>query len=233
MVDQKEELAKMVLDNVTNIMDMMEDNMGNKVWWAHCFGGMLEYICDKTFSLDYDIDIGVIYGACDENKLINSFVGHGYSAKKMCVNDINGKCFNVHFKPGEDFLKGTPTIDVYFWVPIRELLYHTYDTKKSGQNIPSEYVFKGVKREWLLPSQEVINKESKIGKPGRELMLTELGTWKMPVFGSESGLTMRLPFAIGHLLDTWYSPSWRFREFYKGQSMSRWIKKVKSCKDLK
>ena len=232
MIDEKVELSKRVLDNVTTIMDFQEDDVGNKVWWCHCFGGMLEYMADRTFSIDYDIDIGVLYGECDENKLIYSFEGHGYKAEKKCINDVDKKAFNIHFIPKEDSLKGSPTIDVYFWFPIKNILYHTYDTKKQGSKIPSEYVFKGVKRDWLRPPKAVIDAERKRGNPGREQMLTELGTWKFPVFGSDYGLTMRLPYAIGHLLDELYSPSWRFREFYRGQSMSRWVKKVKSCKEL-
>lgn len=230
---EREELARMTLDTVTNIMDFQEDDLGNKIWWAHCFGGMLEYLVDKTFSIDYDIDIGVLYGQCDEGKLISAFEGHGYKTKKKCINDVSGKLFNVHFIPGEDQLKGSPTIDVYFWVLIDDKYYHTYDTKREGEKVPSEYVFKGVKRRWLVPSAETIEAEKKIGKPGREQFLTNEGTWNFPVFNSASGLAIRLPYAVGHLLDTWYSPTWAFREFYRGQSMSPWVKKVKSCKDLK
>jgi hypothetical protein len=93
-------------------------------------------------------------------------------------------------------------------------------------------VFKGVPKEWMVPSRETIATERTIGKPGREQLLTAEGTWKFPVFDEASSLTMRVPFQVGHLLDEWYGPSWRFREFYRGQSRSRWVKKVKSCKDL-
>lgn len=233
MLDERVELAKRVLDDITTLFDFQETNDGKRVWWCHCFGGMLEYIADKTFSLDYDIDIGVMYGECDENKLISTLEGHGYKAEKKCVNDINKKAFNIHFVPVEETLKNTPTIDVYFWVPIGDKLYHTYDTKKEGSKIPSQYVFKGVKRWWLRPDPEMIKLEREKGKPGREQLLDENGTWKFPVFDSSGGLFMRLPYAIGHLLDTWYSPGWRFREFYRGQSMTQWSEKVKSCKELR
>lgn len=232
-MSDREELARRILDSVTNIMDFLEDDKGNHIWWCHCFGGMLEYIADKTFSLDYDIDLGVIYGECDEGKLCRAFEGNGYAAKKRCINDVTGNAFNIHFVPKEDALKDTPTIDVYFWYPIKDKLYHTYDTKKEGKQIPSEYVFKGVKRHWLLPDKETIAREKTVGKPGREQLLTNMGTWNFPVFGDSSGLTMRLPYSIGHLLDCWYGPSWRFREYYRGQSRSEWVKKVKSCKELK
>jgi len=225
-------LSRRLLDDITNIMDMQESIDGEKIWWSFCFGNVLEYVADKTFSLDYDIDVGVLYGQCDEDRLIGAITGHGYEAKKRCINDVTKKAFNIHFRPIEDSIKGSPTIDVYFWVQVGDILYHTYDTNKEGRKIPSEYVFKGVKKNWLIPEKKVIEKERKIGKPGREQMFTDEGTWKMPVFDPSTGLTMRIPYAIGHLLDEWYSPSWRFREFYKGQSMSRWIKKVKSCKEL-
>jgi hypothetical protein len=226
------ESAKKILDDLTTLFDFLETSDGKSIWWCHCFGGVLEFIADKTFSLDYDIDIGVMYGECDESKLIYALEGHGYKAEKKCINDVNKKSFNIHFTPREETLKGTPTVDVYFWVPIGDKYYHTYDTKKEGNKIPSEYVFKGVKKWWLRPSPEVIKMEKNRGKPGREQLFTDQGTWKFPVFDSSGGLTMRLPYAIGHLLDTWYSPTWRFREYYKGQSMSPWIKKVKSCREL-
>jgi hypothetical protein len=226
-----DQLARRVLDTVTNIMDFIEDGFGNRIWWCHCFGGMLEYISDKTFSLDYDIDLGVIYGECDEMKLTRAFEGHGYKSKVMCKNDVTGKAFNIHFKPIEDNIKDTPTIDVYFWYPHGDKYYHTYDMKKEGKPIPSEYVFKGVKKHWLRPPKEVIERERHIGKPGREQLLTSMGTWNFPVFGDSEGLSMRLPFAVGHLLDEWYGASWRFREYYRGQSRSRWIRKMKSCKE--
>ena len=229
-MSDRETQAKRILDSVTNTMDFIEDDTGSKIWWCHCFGGVLEYIADKTFSLDYDIDIGVIYGECDEEKLTKAIVGQGYEAKVRCINDMNGKAFNIHYIPVEDALKNTPTIDVYFWYPHKDKLYHTYDTKKEGKKVPSEYVFKGVKKDWLRPTQETIDTERGIGKPGREQLLTTQGTWNFPVFGDHSGLTMRLPFKIGSLLDEWYGPSWRFREYYRGQSRSRWIKKMKSCK---
>lgn len=232
MMDKREEQAKRILDNITTIMDMVETGEGKKIWWAFCFGNMLEYVADKTFSLDYDIDIGVIYGECPEEVLVNAITGHGYKAEKRLINDVTKKLLNIHFKPTEDNIKGTPTIDVYFWVPVGDLLYHTYDTKKEGKEIPSEYVFKGVKKEWLLPDETTLEKERNIGKPGREQLLTEQGTWKFPVFDPASSLTIRIPYAIGHILDEQYTPSWRFREYYRGQSRSRWIKKVKTCKDL-
>jgi hypothetical protein len=232
-MDHKNEAARFALDTITNIMDFQEDDLGNKIWWAFCFGNMLEYIADKTFSLDYDIDVGVIYGQCDEEKLISAFTGYGYKAEKKCINDRSKKAFNIHFIPGEDCLKGLPTIDVYFWVLIGDKYYHTYDTKKEGSVIPSEYVFKGVKKQWLIPDKNILDVEKKIGKPGREQLLTDVGTWRFPVFDGMSGLTIRIPYAVGHLLDTWYSKTWRFREHYRGQSMSPWVIKVRSCKELK
>lgn len=233
MENNRVELAKMILDTVTTLMDLLEDNLGSKLWWAHCFGGMLEYIADKTFSIDYDIDIGVLYEQCDPDKLIAMFQGYGFKAEIKIINDVSKRPLNIHFIPGEDILKGAPTIDVYFWVLVGDKYYHTYDTKKEGKKIPSEYVFKGVRKEWLVPSTDTINRERKIGKPGREQLLTDQGTWSFPVFNGDSSLVMRLPYAIGHLLDTWYGKAWAFREYYKGQSMSPWIKKVSSCKELK
>jgi len=232
VIDKRVEMAKLTLDTVTSLMDFLEDNKGNKIWWAHCFGGMLEYIADRTFSIDYDVDIGVLYGHCEPQKIINAFEGYGYKTKIMIVNDINKKPLNIHFEPKEERFLGTPTIDVFFWVPIGDKYYHTYDTMKEGKKVPSRYVFKGVKKWWFTPSKSIIYNEKKIGKPGREQFLTDQGTWKFPVFGSDNGLTMRVPYAIGHLLDEWYGKTWIFREYYRGQSMSRWIKKVKSCAEL-
>lgn len=232
-MEEREELAKRILDSVTNEMDFQEDNLGNKIWWAFCFGSALEFIADKTFKLDYDIDIGVLYGQCNEDKLTYALEGAGYKAKKTIVNDITGKALNMHFDPVEDYIKDTPTIDVYFWYEHSGILYHTYDIKKQGKQIPSEYVLKGVPKDYLIPDPEEIEKEKGIGNPERKQMITDEGTWKMPVFGGAgSSLTMRIPFRIGSLLDIWYSPSWAFREYYKGQSMTPYIKKIKSFKEL-
>lgn len=231
-MNEQTERAQRLLDDITTLMDMQETGTGEKLWWCFCFGNMLEYIADKTFGFDYDIDLGVLYEQGCEEKIVNTFVGHGYDAHKVCVNDINGRAFNIHFKPREDNLKGTPTIDVYFWVPVGDKLYHTYDVNKEGKPIPSQYIFKGVKREWLVPPKGVVEKERTIGKPGREQLLTDVGTWKFPIFAPETGLTIRLPYAIGHLLDVWYGPSWRFREYYRGQSRTKWKIKVTSCKEL-
>lgn len=232
VVGENEIKARQVLDTVTTLMDLQEDDAGDKIWWAHCFGGVLEFITDKTFSLDHDIDIGVIYGECGDRKLINAFEGYGYRADIKIVNDINNRPLNIHFIPKEDGIKGLPTIDVYFWVHVDDKYYHTYDIKKEGNRVPSEYIFKGVKEEWFTPHKNVVAAERSVGKPGRERMLTAQGTWNFPAFGEGSGLTMRVPYAIGHLLDTWYGKTWAFREYYRGQSMSPWVKRVKSCKDL-
>jgi len=229
----KNEMAMRLLDDITNIMDMQENEVGEKLWWCFCFGNMLEYAADKTFSLDYDIDIGVLYGQCDENKLISAITGHGYKVEKPIFNDVTKKMLNVHFKPVEDQLKGTPTIDVYFWLPVGDMLYHTYDYYKEGKKIPSEYVFKGVKRHWLIPDKKTIDLERGRGKPGRDQMLTDQGTWKFPIGEPGSSLTFRMPYAVGHLLDELYTKTWRFREYYREQSTSRWVQKVKSCADLK
>lgn len=231
-MNEREAMSMRILDSITNIMDFQETNDGGRLWWCFCFGDMLQYIADKTFGLDYDIDIGVLYEECDYKRLIAAFEGIGYKAKITCIHDVDEKPLNIHFKPIEDYIKDTPTLDVYFWYPVGELLYHTYDTKREGSKRPSEYVFKGVKREWLAPDRDVVEAERKVGQPGREQLLTDRGTWKFPIFDEASSLTMRLPFKIGHVLDEFYGPSWRFREYYKGQSRTRWVKKVKSCKEL-
>lgn len=232
-MSEREDLAKRVLDSVTSIMDFQEGADGGRLWWCHCFGGVLEYVADKTFTMDYDIDLGVLYSECNTERLISAFEGHGYKTDVKLINDVSKQPLNIHFKPKEDFLSGTPTIDVFLWYEHKGFLYHTYDVKKQGSKVPSEYVLKGVPKEWLAPDQETIDKERNIGHPERAQLLTDRGTWKFPVFEAAGSLSMRLPFMVGHLLDEWYSPSWRFREYYKGQSMSRWVKKIKSFKELK
>ena len=225
--------AKRIMDMLTNVMDFQEYADGTRIWWAFMFGNCLEYIADKTFGLNYDIDIGVLYNQCDHEKLTRAFNGIGYRPKITCIHDLDNKPLNMHFEPVEDYIKDTPTIDVYFWYEYKEILYHTYDVNKSGLKRPEEYLLKGVPKEWLIPYSLDIEKERSIGHPERSQMLTAQGTWKFPVFDDACGLTIRLPFKIGTLLDTWYSPSWRFREYYKGQSLSRWQKKIKSFKELR
>ena len=232
-MNERVEKAKYVLDSITNIMDFQEFGTGQRLWWCFCFGNLLEYIADKTFSFDYDIDLGVLYDECDQDKLISAFEGHGYKSKVTCVNDVTGKALNIHFKPIGDYIKDTPTLDVFFWYEHKGILYHTYDEKKTGNKMLEEYKLKGVPKEWLCPDKETIDRERNIGVPGREQMLNDRGTWRFPIFDDASSLTFRAPYKIGHLLDEWYGPTWRFRQYYKGQSMSRWVKKIKSFKELR
>lgn len=226
---KNEHLEKQVHNAVSNAMAFQETNDGRKLLWFFCFGTMLEYIADRTFHLDYDIDIGILYEEYNPEKLISSFESYGYKLDKVFLHDKDKKPLNIHFRP-TGALKGTPDIDVYAWIKSGNLRYHTYDMKKEGVDIPSEYTFKGIKDEWICPDDSIINR-IRSGGPETDRVMSHRGVWQYDIFGDHSGYVFPCPYYYGHLLDEWYC-GWRFRQYYKGQSKSQWTKTIKSCKDL-
>lgn len=222
-----------LFSTINTMMTFQEDLKGEQLRWFFCFGTLLEYIADREFNLDYDIDIGVLYEECNTEKLAESVQSYGYKVTKTVLHDVTKKPLNIHLEP-VGALAGTPTLDIYCWLRSGNMLYHTYDIDKKNQEIPDTYTFKGVKAEWICPPEETIKKERTPGHgrtPEIEHILDKKGTWHYDIWGDHSGYTFACPFYYGTLLDTWY-PGWRFRKLYNGQSKSPWIKKVKSCKNL-
>ena len=224
------EMAKRVLQTINTVMNFQEGYNGRKLRWFYCFGTMEEYLCDLTFGLNFDVDIGVMFEDCDTTALIKAFDGYGYEVEKVFLCDIDRRPLNIHFKPVTEALAGTPTIDLYAWYPSGNLLYHTYDIRREGREIPRKYIFKGVKREWLVPPAGEVKRIRGSG-PEMSRTLDEDGVWHYDVFGSASGYQLQLPFAYGSLLDCW-DPGWRFRDFRRGRSKTRWLREVKSCREL-
>ena len=216
-------------------MGLQESIGGGKLRWFYSFGTLKEYICQKTFSLDFDIDLSVIFGECEHETLIKSFEGSGYKLDKVLLNDKTNTPLNVQFRPHTSELKGSPNIDVYFWLKRGNVFYHTYDVEKEGKKIPKEYVFKGIEirpeigLDFFASDKVVNNIITKIPE-GRE-NITEKGVWSLDIFGDHSGNKFYAPYAYGYCLDVWYY-NWRFRKFHNKQSKTEWWKRVKSCKDL-
>lgn len=224
-----EQQAKLTLNRINTVMNFQEGELGEKVRWFFCFGTMLEYLADRTFKLNYDIDIGVFYGETDPDRLIKGFEGFGYKVKDMMLHDVDKKPLNIHFKP-VNADEASPHIDVFFWLPHKKLYLHTYDVNREGREIPKKYIFKGVKKEWIAPSSTDVELYRNSGIETKQV-LDQYGIWHYDIFGDHSEFKMTIPFKYGTLLDEWY-PGWRFREHYKGQSKSQWIIEVKSCREL-
>lgn len=224
------DLNKSVLNAINSMMDFQETSDGKRLKWFYCFGTLLEWIADSTFGLDYDIDIGCLYDECDSKRLAGSLSGNGYELESVFLHDVDKKPLNMHFKPTRDNIRNTPTVDIYFWIRKGNILYHTYDINKEGREIPREYTLKGVPYEYINPSQDDIDSKRNAIIDGN-LRLNEHGVWMHDVFGSYSGYRFYSPFRYGSLLDEWY-PDWRFRQYYKGQSKTRFEKKIKSFKEF-
>ena len=214
MIDDK---AKYLVNKIEFIMNFLE------VPWFYCFGKVLGFVVNRDFSLDYDIDIGVIADKCDYHTLEYMFASNGYVCSKRFLNDVTKAPLNLHFKPNEEDTKDTPEIDVYFWLRHNNKFYHTYDVLKEGKKVPSKYIFKGVPVSCLEPDEAEVQ-QLRI----KDDTLRADGTWEYSVFGEYSGYQIRLPFAYGQLLDIWY-PGWLFPGHKIDQSASKNVVEMKSC----
>lgn len=218
------EIAKNIADRVNNVMSFQG------IAWFYCFGTLLEFVrsSGERFDITHDIDIGVFYNECDSDTLIKNFENMGYRYDSKVINNLNHKPLNIHFSPVD--LSGSPFLDVFFWIEKNGILYHTYDYSKEMKEQPSQYVFKGVKKEYMIPSKNKI-KEERLSHLEGDRLLTEKGVWTYSIFGDHSGYIFNCPFAYGTLLDNWY-PGWMITQKHYGQSKSEFVKKVKSCGKL-
>ena len=101
------QLAKNVLNRITTVMSFQEGLLGKKIRWFFSFGTMLEYLCDRTFKFDFDIDIGVFYKEADAEKIIRGFESFGYKCSHQFLHDVDKKPLNLHFAPTMDCLEGS------------------------------------------------------------------------------------------------------------------------------
>lgn len=227
------EREKSVLVNLTNTFNFVHAEDGAPGRWFFCFGTLKEYACQRTFSFDYDIDIGLLYEEAHPDEVRRMVEGSGYRMTKVLLHDQHKKPLNMHFKPVHPKLEGTPTIDVYFWYPAGAYLFHTYDVLKEGRDVPSRYVFKGVPREWIVaPAADVKRRRTQTSTNiEADRLLDTTGCWHFPIFDMMGDAYFKAPYAVGALLDEWY-PAWVIRDAYKGQSQSRWTYNVRSCKEL-
>jgi len=240
-MNKKTEMAKHVLSRINEIMAWQSDTNGDRLRWFYCFGTLQEYIADFNidecvggFSLDYDIDIGVVYGECTADKLITAFEGNGFKCLKVFLNDVTKEPLNIHFSAPD--LKDCPSIDVYFWVKKKNVWYHTYDRNKEGKRIPSKYTFKGIEfneamgEGFFAPKKEIERIHNK-NPMGRQFM-SNGGVWMMDVFERDSTYKFYAPYSYGVCLDTWYD-NWKYRKFNNlGESKTPLMKYVKSCREL-
>lgn len=229
----RDKLADFVLGRITGIMDSQTNELGRPVPWFFCFGTLQEFVVKRTFSLDHDIDVGVLYNRCDPNILTASFEGLGYKCSQRLLHDIDRAPLNLHFKPVEETLIGSPTVDVYFWYEHRGMLYHTYDVDHEGKEVPSMYKFKGVEKGWIVPTERQIKKArtptAATIRNDIQRILDENGVYHY--YLDQDGYSrFACPYKYGSLLDEWNPAGWLHMGSTE-QSQTRWSVTMKSCKD--
>jgi hypothetical protein len=225
------EKSKFILSRIDSAMGCLAVGT-DRLPWFYAFGTMLEFVADRTFGLKYDIDIGVMYDQYSPDYLIRTFESFGYKYDRKFVDDVTKMPYNMHFRPDDGPLKGTPEIDVYAFRERGNNLLYTYDVKDDGTETPQKgYIFKSVPKELILPPEADIDHYLKHAHPSAQQVLKKPGVWKYWIFEDHGPYTVNIPWAYGTLCDLWY-PGWRFRSLYKGQSMSRKTYEVKSCKEL-
>jgi hypothetical protein len=128
---------------VACIYDLMESAFnGVERKWFISFGTLLHFIRDMNMGKELcgDFDISVM--------------GEGFNFER-CID--NAKHFSFHEKHRISDDKGVPlfsslrnnnyktTIDVFRWVQVGDMMYHTYDERLENPpgGIPSTYLFKG------------------------------------------------------------------------------------------
>jgi hypothetical protein len=227
-----ERLAKMINERIAEVMRISNTRTGGNIRWFYSFGTLLEYLADRTFGMNFDIDIGVFYEEYDEKSLMDNFETFGYKVSPTIIHDIDKRPLNIHCTPNDDRLRGTPTIDIYAFYPKKGTFLYTYDFDKKGKKIPDRYVFKDIPKNCIQPAKWEVDRVLKGSAPEQSQLLKANGMWSYDVFEDHGSYKMSCPFGYGRLLDIWY-PGWRFRQYYKGQSKSyndHLI--VKSCGDI-
>lgn len=228
------EMSKRVLSRVCNAFNCLE-NGTEKISWFFTFGTMLEYVADRTFGLKFDIDIGVFLDECDPQRLIQAMDSFGYKFSRQFLNDQTGQPLNMHFKPDNGQIKGTPEIDVYMFFKHGKHLLYTYDINDERREIPRNgYTFKKIAHDLICPVKADVEryKEKVRREPN---IVSDRGIWKYWIYENHGSYTVRIPWAYGTLCDQWY-PGWAFRSLVRGKKSQSespdGLLKVKSCKEL-
>ena len=230
-MDKKIARERRLFEVISSMMNIQTTGEGVPVTWFFCFGTLFEFIDTHTFSLDYDIDIGVLYDQCDTRVLMKTLPGYGYELTDVVLHDIDKRPLNFHMKSTID--KDFPELDIYAWVRSGNLYYHTYDVKHEGGKILSQYIFKGVPVRHISPPKDEINR-IRGSRPEYDILLSKAGVWNFDIYGDHSGYQFKCPFEGPSLIDIWYPGYPVSRKMHKGPSVTRpeWVKKVGSCKNL-
>ena len=239
----KIDAAKYVLNRISDTMLWQTCINGKPLRWFYCFGTLQEYIADFDldkcvggFSLDYDIDIGIVYGDCPGEQIIRAFEGNGYKCSKKFLHDKTKNPLNLHFSAVDGRLEESPSVDVYFWIKKGNVWYHTYDRNHEGKEVPSKYTFKGIEfndsmEQGFFAPQKVVERIHTKNPEGR-MRITNEGIWKLDIFERDSTYKFYAPYSYGVCLDAWYD-NWKYRKFNNlGESKSPLVRHVKSCSEL-
>jgi len=175
--------------------------------WFVCFGTLLGLIRDNgVVKGDDDIDIGMYYEDLTKNG------GDGYRRLVLLFkkwgykikHEIRPRGIIPDIPLNIHFThKELPDLDIFAWYKYKKIRYHTYDVDHTKEVKPKEYTLKGVMAEWL----------------------DETIMMKFPFLSKQIGVPLR----YGTLLDEWY-PNWGVPQ--KGESKTRWVKKVRDFKSI-
>ena len=186
-----------------------------------CFGTLLSFIRDKEFSIDGDIDIGVIG---DMSAVVTAFSTIFRPIHKI-IDDSTGQILNMSFQ----YHQCPVSIDVFLWRKKDGYYYHCYDEvmENRGDGILSQYHFKGTPEGCFDVAPEVIKAFQEDIRYGRSM--TDFGTWQklLPQCPTE-GIDLPTPWSYGWCFDTWY-PEWATKRPQFGVSMSTHEFTVRSC----
>lgn len=195
--------------------------------WFLCFGSLLSLVRDRKVDMTQDIDIGVV----GTSPLLVDTLSRAFQPMHCVRHDVTGEVLNQSYRcVGTNIIPYT--LDVFFWLKVGNMYYHTYDVNQSRpkDGILKGYTFKGVPASYFEAPDEVVEKYRRDSRLGRAL--NKNGTWVRLIPGYEStGISLAAPYLQGSCLDKWY-PDWPMRRPEWGVSETPWVKKVKSCREL-
>jgi hypothetical protein len=170
--------------------------------WFVSFGSLLGVVRDRGKLLG-DLDISMFYEEDVAERMIANLIQFNWQERGRIIHPSTKKPLHLSFVPVDKRMNGGMVLDLFFWLKVGDIYYHTYDYKMENpkNGIPSEYYFKGCHKRILRGA-----------------------TWQYVWPGTAN--MIRLPHYYGTLLDYWY-PGWYRKDSMFGQSKAKQVVKVK------
>ncbi|MCP3682611.1 MAG: hypothetical protein GY861_07975 [bacterium] len=176
------------------------------------------------FNIEQDIDIGVIDA---DLEMFYPRIKAQYKIDHYLKSDDTGKLLNLCYHDAQNNVY----IDVYKWVRMKGMYWHTYDVFNDAQDgIPSKYVFKGMPKEVFDIDAKAIKAFRQDTRYGR--IMTNHGTWNRPLPEMpEEDICMACPVNYGYFKDVAYPDHVTTRKNF-GVSEAKATFETKTCKGL-